>query len=82
MLGFCVPPTETGPRFKVSSENLEKPGIERTTPGLALPLHHGCSEREYEQLVGRETMNKDFLALCIDFYGMVRNRHRVLKALW
>ena len=26
--------TETGPRFKVSSERLEKPGIEDTTPGL------------------------------------------------
>ena len=26
--------TETGPRFKVSSERLEKPGIELTTPGL------------------------------------------------
>ena len=26
--------TETGPRFKVSSERLEKPGIELMTPGL------------------------------------------------
>ena len=26
--------TETGPRFKVSSERLEKPGIELTTPDL------------------------------------------------
>ena len=26
--------TETGPRFKVSTERLEKPGIELTTPGL------------------------------------------------
>ena len=26
--------TETGPRFKVSSERLEKPGFELTTPGL------------------------------------------------
>ena len=26
--------TETGPRFKVSSERLEKPRIELTTPGL------------------------------------------------
>ena len=26
--------TETGPRFKVSSERLEKPGIELRTPGL------------------------------------------------
>ena len=25
---------ETGPRFKVSSERLEKPGFEHTTPGL------------------------------------------------
>ena len=25
---------ETGPRFIVSSERLEKPGIELTTPGL------------------------------------------------
>ena len=36
VLGFYVPPTakfhtETGPRFKVSSERLEKPGIELTT---------------------------------------------------
>ena len=28
--------TETGPRFKVSSERLEKPGIELTTPGLEI----------------------------------------------
>ena len=39
VLGFYVPPTakghtQTGPRFKVSSERLEKPGIELTTPGL------------------------------------------------
>ena len=26
--------TETGPRFKVSSKRLEKPGVELTTPGL------------------------------------------------
>ena len=26
--------TETGPRFKVSSERLEKPGLELATPGL------------------------------------------------
>ena len=26
--------TETGPRFKDSSESLEKPGIEPATPGL------------------------------------------------
>ena len=38
VLGFYVSPTakghtETGPRFKVTSERLEKPGIELTTPG-------------------------------------------------
>ena len=38
LLGFYVSPTSkvirTGPWFKVSSETLEKPGIELTTPGL------------------------------------------------
>ena len=34
VLGFYVPPTEKVPRFKVSSERLEKPGMELTTPGL------------------------------------------------
>ena len=38
-LGFYVPLNsyghmETGPRFIVSSQRLEKPGIELTTPGL------------------------------------------------
>ena len=31
---FIIPPTETGPRLKVSSDRLVKPGIEPATPGL------------------------------------------------
>ena len=34
VLGFYIPPTETVPRFQVSSERLEKPRIELMTHGL------------------------------------------------
>ena len=37
-----------GPRFRVSSERLEKPGIEPTTPGLeGEQLNHYATEASY-----------------------------------
>ena len=34
--------TETGPRFKVSSERPEKRGIDLATPGLVVQRGEGC----------------------------------------
>ena len=47
-----------GPRFRVSSERLEKPGIEPTTPGLeGKQLNHYATEASII-LIG--DMNKTF----------------------
>ena len=47
---FNIPPTakvmEARPQLRISSEGLEKPGIELGTPGykkIGYPLHHGGS---------------------------------------
>ena len=47
VLGFYVPPTAKvidRPVFKVSSERLEKPVMEFTTPGLQGKLNHYTTE--------------------------------------
>ena len=42
---FLLYDSDMGPRFRVSSERLEKPGIEPTTPGLeGEQLNHYATE--------------------------------------
>ena len=50
-----------GPRFRVSSERLEKPGIERTTPGLeGEQLNHYATENA-NGIASRIYMEKMFV---------------------
>ena len=42
--------TETGPRFKVSSERPEKRGIDLATPGGYYSIAVGCKTRERLEL--------------------------------
>ena len=50
---------ETGPRFIVPSDGLEKPGIEPATPGLQGECHNHCTTD------ASEVRNSVFFMTCV-----------------
>ena len=60
---------ETGPRFKVPSDGLEKPGIEPVTPGLQGECHNHCtteaSTKAWPYLLKYKERNMFVHQLCV-----------------
>ena len=67
---------ETGPRFIVPSDGLEKPGIEPATPGLQGEWHNHCTT---EASRTNQKKEKQAYAIYITWFAHFEGETRSLK---
>ena len=60
---------ETGPRFIVPSDGLEKPGIESATPGLQSEWHNHCTTEASLTYLAREYTSVEMFKNCAHVYN-------------
>ena len=71
--------TETGPRFKVSSERPEKRGIDLATPGLVVQrvIHYTTAAQQHDLYVNN--LVGDIKANPRDFYQYINSQEKDMK---